>query len=78
MHDRSAICWLIVEQKAHEFEHAAPDQPMLDVLDDRAFEVELTALARSSPAHLSVRPVSRQPALRQVWAWQIWWQAIWI
>jgi membrane fusion protein, multidrug efflux system len=35
-----------VEQKAHEFEYATPGQPMLDVLDDRAFEVELTAPSR--------------------------------
>lgn len=35
-----------VEQKAHEFEYATPGQAMLDVLDDRALEVELTAPSR--------------------------------
>ena len=35
-----------VEQKAHEFEYATPGQPVLDVLDDRALEVELTAPSR--------------------------------
>jgi RND family efflux transporter MFP subunit len=35
-----------VEQKAHEFEYATPGQPMLDVLDDGALEVELTVPSR--------------------------------
>jgi membrane fusion protein, multidrug efflux system len=35
-----------VEQKAHEFEYATPGRPMLDVLDDRALEVELSAPSR--------------------------------
>jgi RND family efflux transporter MFP subunit len=35
-----------VEQKAQEFEYATPGQPMLDVLDDRALEVELSAPSR--------------------------------
>ena len=36
-----------VDRKAHEFEYATPGQPLLDVLDDRALEVELTAPSRS-------------------------------
>jgi membrane fusion protein, multidrug efflux system len=32
-----------VEQKAREFQYATPGQALLDVLDDRALEVELTA-----------------------------------
>jgi membrane fusion protein, multidrug efflux system len=36
-----------VERKAHEFEYATPGQPLLDVLDDRALEVELTAPSRA-------------------------------
>lgn len=36
-----------VAQKAHEFEYAAPGQPLLDVLDDHVLEIELTAPARS-------------------------------
>lgn len=35
-----------VEQKAHEFEYATPGQPVLDILDDRALEVELIASPR--------------------------------
>ena len=35
-----------VARKAHEFEYATPGQPLLDVLDDRALEVELTAPSR--------------------------------
>jgi membrane fusion protein (multidrug efflux system) len=35
-----------VDQKAHEFEYATPGQPLLDVLDDRALEVELTTPSR--------------------------------
>jgi membrane fusion protein (multidrug efflux system) len=37
---------MTVDQKAHEFEYATPGQPVLDVLDDRALEVELTAPSR--------------------------------
>ena len=32
-----------VEQKAHESQYTTPGQPLLDVLDDRALEVELIA-----------------------------------
>jgi membrane fusion protein (multidrug efflux system) len=32
-----------VEQKAREFQYTTPGQPLLDVLDDRALEVELIA-----------------------------------
>lgn len=32
-----------VEQKAREFQYATPGQPLLDILDDHAFEVELVA-----------------------------------
>lgn len=35
-----------VDQKAHEFEYATPGQPLLDVIDDRAPEVELAAPSR--------------------------------
>jgi membrane fusion protein, multidrug efflux system len=35
-----------VAQKAHEFEYAAPGQPLLDVLDDHALEIELNAPTR--------------------------------
>jgi membrane fusion protein, multidrug efflux system len=35
-----------VERKARPFEYATPGQPLLDVLDDRALEVELTAPSR--------------------------------
>ena len=35
------------DAKAHEFEYATPGQPMLDVLDDRALEVQLTVPSRS-------------------------------
>jgi membrane fusion protein, multidrug efflux system len=35
-----------VEQKAREFQYATPGQPLLDVLDDRAIEVELIAPSR--------------------------------
>jgi membrane fusion protein, multidrug efflux system len=38
---------MTVEQKAHEFEYATPGRPVLDVLDDLALEVELTAPSRS-------------------------------
>ncbi len=38
---------MTVERKAHEFEYAIPGQPLLDVLDDRALEVELTAPSRA-------------------------------
>ena len=34
---------VIVEQKAREFQYAAPGQPLLDVLDDHALDVELVA-----------------------------------
>jgi membrane fusion protein, multidrug efflux system len=36
-----------VDRKAHEFEYATPGQPLLDVLDDHALEVELTAPSRA-------------------------------
>jgi membrane fusion protein, multidrug efflux system len=36
-----------VERKAHEFEYATPGRPLLDVLDDHALEVELTAPSRA-------------------------------
>jgi membrane fusion protein, multidrug efflux system len=32
-----------VDQKAREFQYATPGQPLLDVLDDRGFEVEMLA-----------------------------------
>ena len=32
-----------VEQKAREFQYATPGQPLLDILDDHALEVELNA-----------------------------------
>jgi RND family efflux transporter MFP subunit len=35
-----------VEQRAREFQYAAPGQPILDVLDDRSLEVELIAPSR--------------------------------
>jgi membrane fusion protein, multidrug efflux system len=35
-----------VDQKAHEFEYATLGQPLLDVIDDRAPEVELAAPSR--------------------------------
>ena len=35
-----------IAQRAHEFEYATPGQPLLDVLDDHALEVELTASSR--------------------------------
>jgi membrane fusion protein (multidrug efflux system) len=35
-----------VERKAHEFEYATPGQPLLEVLDDHALEVELNAPSR--------------------------------
>jgi membrane fusion protein, multidrug efflux system len=35
-----------VAQKAREFEYATPGQPLLDILDDHALEVELTAPTR--------------------------------
>jgi multidrug efflux pump subunit AcrA (membrane-fusion protein) len=35
-----------VEREAHEFEYATPGQPLLDVLDDHALELELTAPSR--------------------------------
>jgi membrane fusion protein (multidrug efflux system) len=37
---------VVVAQKAREFEYATPGQPLLDVLDDHALEVELTAPPR--------------------------------
>ena len=36
-----------VDRKAHEFEYATLGQPLLDVLDDHALEVELTAPSRA-------------------------------
>jgi RND family efflux transporter MFP subunit len=36
-----------VGQNAHEFEYAVPGQPVLDVLDDHALEIELTAPSRA-------------------------------
>ena len=38
---------LTVDRKAHEFEYATLGQPLLDVLDDHALEVELTAPSRA-------------------------------
>jgi membrane fusion protein, multidrug efflux system len=38
---------MTVDRKAHEFEYATPGQPLLDVLDDHALEVELTAPSRA-------------------------------
>lgn len=35
-----------VEQKAQEFQYAAPGQPLLEILDDRSLEVELIAPSR--------------------------------
>ncbi len=35
-----------VEQKAREFQYTTPGQPLLDVLDDRALDVELIAPSR--------------------------------
>lgn len=35
-----------VEQKAREFQYATPGQPLLDVLDDRGFEIELLVPSR--------------------------------
>jgi len=35
-----------VDQKAREFQYATPGQPLLDVLDDHALEVELIAPSR--------------------------------
>ena len=35
-----------VAQKAHEFQYSTPGQPLLDVLDDHALEVELIAPSR--------------------------------
>jgi RND family efflux transporter MFP subunit len=35
-----------VEQKAREFQYAAPGQPLLDVLDDHALDIELIAPSR--------------------------------
>lgn len=35
-----------VEQKMHAFEYATPGQPVIEVLDDRALEVELTVPSR--------------------------------
>jgi RND family efflux transporter MFP subunit len=35
-----------IEQKAREFQYAAPGQPILDILDDRSLEVELIAPSR--------------------------------
>lgn len=37
---------VIATLKAHEFEYATPGQPLLDVFDDHALEVELTAPSR--------------------------------
>lgn len=37
---------LVVEQKAREFQYAAPGQPLLDLLDDQAIEIELIAPSR--------------------------------
>jgi membrane fusion protein, multidrug efflux system len=39
-----------VAQKAREFEYATPGQPLLEVLDDHALEVELTVPSRSLAA----------------------------
>jgi RND family efflux transporter MFP subunit len=36
-----------VDRKVHEFEYATPGQPLLDVLDDHALEVEVTAPSRA-------------------------------
>jgi membrane fusion protein (multidrug efflux system) len=35
-----------VEQKAREFQYTTPGQPLLDILDDRALEIELIAPSR--------------------------------
>lgn len=35
-----------VEQKAREFQYATPSQPLLDVLDDHALDIELVAPSR--------------------------------
>jgi membrane fusion protein (multidrug efflux system) len=35
-----------VEQKAQQFQYAAPSQPLLEILDDRSLEVELIAPSR--------------------------------
>ena len=39
-----------VEQRAHEFEYVMPGQPLLDVLDDRALQVEISVPARAVDA----------------------------
>ncbi|HEY3792524.1 MAG TPA: efflux RND transporter periplasmic adaptor subunit [Bradyrhizobium sp.] len=36
-----------VDQKMHAFEYATPGRPIIEVLDDRALEVELTAPSRA-------------------------------
>ena len=38
---------MTVDQKMHAFEYAMPGRPIIEVLDDRALEVELTAPSRS-------------------------------
>jgi membrane fusion protein, multidrug efflux system len=44
-----------VDQKAREFQYAAPAQPLLEILDDATLEIELIALARLAQARQYLR-----------------------
>jgi membrane fusion protein (multidrug efflux system) len=48
-----------VDQKAREFQYATPGQPLLDVLDDHALEVEKTYSAKITRLGGRVDPVSQ-------------------